>query len=110
MGEEWKLGIGVHDTFDRTWVLCRDYSKKPYRPYSGTKEELIQKCIEMNIKDNHTDSIVRGIFSDHYGVIEYQLGFLGLISKCREVWCPYSHKDEFGELIVVPKKKTECPS
>ncbi len=104
MSDEWKLGIGVHDTFDRDWALCRDYSNKSYKAWSGTKEELIQKCIQMNIKANYTKSIILGNFSDHYGVIEYQLGEHGLISRLREVWCPYSHKTEFGELIVVPKE------
>ena len=103
MSEEWKVGIGVHDTFDREWCLCYDFSKKPYKPYAGTEEELIEMCIKMNIDHNHTESIVKGYFTDHYGVIRYQLNEYGLIARCREIWCPYRHKDEFGTLVVVTK-------
>jgi len=104
MTQEWKLGIGSHDTFDRDWALCRDYTQRPYKPYSGTEEELIKLCIKMNVDAGHTENIVKHYFTDHYGVIRYQLGEHGLIARCREVWCPYNHKDEFGELVVVPKQ------
>ncbi len=105
MTDEWKLGLGVHDTFDRTWVLCHDFSERPYKAYAGTEDELIELCIKKNIEGNHTNTIVKGYFSDHYGVIKYQLDEHGLIARCREVWCPYNHKDEFGTLQVVVKQR-----
>lgn len=92
MSETVKLGIGVYDSFDREWALCRDYSKRPYAPYSGTKEELIELCIKKNKENGFTSE---STFNDHYGVIEYRLGEHGLISRCFEVWCPLHHKDKF---------------
>ncbi len=102
---EWNLGIGSHDTFDREWALCRDHSERPYKSYSGTREELIKQCIQMNIDANHTETIVKGNFTDHYGVIKYILDEHGLIARCWEVWCPYDHKDEFGTIRVVTKPR-----
>ena len=107
MSDEWKLGIGVYDTFDRDWTLCHDFSKRPHNPHSGTKEELIKLCIKMNIDAGHTEDIVKHNFTDHYGVIRYRLGEHGLIARCSEIWCPYHHKGEFGELVVVPKQQGE---
>ena len=103
MTEEKKLGIGVYNSYDREWVLCHDYSERPYNAYSGTKEELIKLCIKKNVDADHSESIIKHYFTDHYGVIEYTLGEHGLIAKCREIWCPYSHKEEFGELKVILK-------
>ncbi len=103
MTEEKKLGIGVYDSYDREWVLCHDYSTRPYKAYSGIEEELIKLCVKMNIDAGHSENIIKHYFTDHYGVIQYVLDEHGLIAKCREIWCPYAYKDMFGELKVVLK-------
>lgn len=89
---KWTLGIGVYDTFDMEWALCRDYSQKPYNPYVGTEEELIEICIDKNKESGFKSD---STFNDHYGVIKYQLGEYGTISKCFEIWCPLHHRDKF---------------
>lgn len=93
MSENWKLGIGVYDSFDREWALCTDYSKKPYHAISPEDmDEAIKICIEKNVDNGFNPN---GAFTDHYGVIRYELGEYGLIARCKEVWCPYNHKDRF---------------
>lgn len=103
MNENWMLGVGHYDSFDRGWVLCRGVTGIPYKTITPKDmDEAIETCIKKNKDFNPNDP-----FNDHYGVIRYKLEEHGLIAQCIEVWCPYDHKDRFQSSTQAVKEEVE---